>query len=262
MSTDDRYARVEYRRLIAWDQRIRREAPLLRTLLSEAPQRSVVDLGCGTGEHVAFFAQEGARALGIDSSPSMIEKARSHEKEGSARFVLGDAKLGRGLLPDGEAPFGLALCLGNVLPHFQEDAELGEFLSAASSLLQEGGIFLVQLLNYQPILSGKKRHLPLNFRDGGEEGEELVFIRLMKPTEAGRILFFPTTLSLHPDSEEPVRLCSTRRVSLRPWSPAELIPAFAEAGFEVETCGDMERYPFQPEASQDLILIATKRSAT
>ena len=80
---DDQYSRVNYRRLIAWDTRIKREAPFLLALLDRAPERSVIDLGCGTGEHVAFFADTGVRAVGLDCSEAMISAARDHERLGS-----------------------------------------------------------------------------------------------------------------------------------------------------------------------------------
>lgn len=36
----------------------------------------VLDIGCGTGEHALFFAEEGYEVWGIDSSPLAIEKAK------------------------------------------------------------------------------------------------------------------------------------------------------------------------------------------
>src|SRR5512143_3833112 len=37
---------------------------------------SVLDIGCGTGEHALFFAEEGHDVWGIDSTPLAIQKAR------------------------------------------------------------------------------------------------------------------------------------------------------------------------------------------
>ena len=45
---------------------------------------SVLDIGCGTGEHALFFAGEGHEVWGIDSAPLAIQKA----KEKAARRGL------------------------------------------------------------------------------------------------------------------------------------------------------------------------------
>src|SRR5208337_53572 len=37
---------------------------------------SVLDIGCGTGEHTLFFAGEGHEVWGIDSAPLAIQKAK------------------------------------------------------------------------------------------------------------------------------------------------------------------------------------------
>ncbi len=42
---------------------------------------SVLDIGCGTGEHALFFAGEGHEVWGIDSAPRAIEKAKEKAAE-------------------------------------------------------------------------------------------------------------------------------------------------------------------------------------
>lgn len=252
----DLYSRADYRRMVAWGKRIERERPFLERLLEAAPDRSVVDLGCGTGEHVAFFATIADRAVGIDASPSMIEAARDHEDRGAARFLLGDARDAPRLL-DGERGYGLVVCLGNVLPHLREEDELDAFLGAAHEVLAPGGMFLVQILNYARILDLGERHLPLSFRDG-DDGKEIVFLRLMTPEDEDRVLFFPTTLEVDPAAEEPVRVVRTKRVSLRPWRATELSTRLRHIGFDVRLHGDMQGGPYEPAVSTDLVLVATR----
>ena len=41
---------------------------------------SVLDIGCGSGEHALFFAHEGYEVWGIDSAPLAIQKAREKAK--------------------------------------------------------------------------------------------------------------------------------------------------------------------------------------
>jgi len=259
--TPDQYSRTDYRRVIAWKARIEREGPFLTALLERAPDRSVLDVGCGTGEHTAFFSRLGARSVGLDRSETMIAAARDHETDGnssSSRFFVGEATTMHETLAS-ESPFGLALCLGNMLPHLLAREELDLLLTGARSVLAPGGLLLVQLLNYRRLLDQKVRHLPLNVRES-ESGQEIVFLRLLQPISDERILFFPTTLVLEPDGEEPVSIKSTQRVELRPWTDRDLRPAFEQQGFELERYGDMQGGRFNAETSNDLILVATRRS--
>jgi glycine/sarcosine N-methyltransferase len=253
----DPYSRTEYRRLIAWKRRIEREEPLLLSLLDGAPDRSVLDIGCGTGEHSAFFAENGARAVGIDASESMIVAACEHEAAGHGEFVLGDIRDGAALLAE-HAPFGAAICLGNMLPHLLEDEDLAAYAAAVHGALLPGARLLIQILNYEGFRMRGVRSLPVNVR-AGEDGEEIVFLRLMKPAPDGRMLFFPTTLSLDPDSEEPVAVKTTRRVELRSWTTDDLSRELGAAGFEVAFLGDMQGGPFLADVSHDLIVRAIRR---
>ena len=54
---EDVFSRTEYRRVIAWPERIRREAPFLEWALREAPARTILDVGCGTGSLAALLAR-------------------------------------------------------------------------------------------------------------------------------------------------------------------------------------------------------------
>jgi hypothetical protein len=134
---------------------------------------------------------------------------------------------------------------------------LDRLVGELGRLLLGGGVFLTQLLNYQRILDQGLRHLPLNFREG-DEGEELVFLRLMKREADDRITFFPTTLELDPEAEEPVSVKASRRVPLRPWVAADLVPRFQAGGFAVRAFGNMEGGVFDPAESTDLVLVATR----
>lgn len=255
---DDPYSRAQYRKLIAWDRRIAREAPFLSARLEAAPDRSVLDLGCGSGEHVAWFAEHGARAVGLDASEAMIESAREHEAAGRGRFVLGDALAPRRALPD-EPRFGLALCLGNMLPHVRADEDLEAFVAGVHEMLAPGGALVLQSLNYAKLLGEDVSVLPVNVRPGESPRERIVFVRLMAGAPGGEVLFFPTTLTLDLDAEEPITVHATRRVPLRAWDAAQLTRTFEARGFTVALHGDMQGGPYDPDASHDLVVVATRR---
>jgi ubiquinone/menaquinone biosynthesis C-methylase UbiE len=51
--------------------------------LGDVRGRTLLDLGCGAGEHSIYFAQRGARCVAVDCAPSMVEAAlRLAERHG------------------------------------------------------------------------------------------------------------------------------------------------------------------------------------
>jgi SAM-dependent methyltransferase len=260
MTTDDPkdpFARANYRSLIAWGPRIEREAPFLDRAFAALPERSVADLGCGTGEHSRHLAAHGYRVTGLDASASMIETALDTPVAPGLRFVLGDIRDADRVLGE---KFGAALCLGNTLSFFDTDAELHRALGAIARLLLPGGRFLFQVLNYERLYARDQRHLPLNFRPAADG--EIVFIRLLDLRPGGRVVFMPTTLQVRPDCEEPVELVRTRRVELRAWTCAELLPALTSHGFtDIALFGTMANTPFDPLESLDLVVLCTKAAS-
>src|SRR5262245_19097627 len=108
----DPFSRANYRSLIAWPARIQREAPFLARALADLPDRSVADLGCGTGEHSRHLASQGFRVAGLDLSESMIADAVEPSPPPNLTFRLGDLREADQVLGSG---FGAALILGNTL---------------------------------------------------------------------------------------------------------------------------------------------------
>lgn len=255
MPPGDPYSRIDYRRMVAWPTRMRREAPMLQEVLSSGPSRRILDLGCGTGEHARLLSEMGFVVVAIDRSESMLARLREKPLPAGLEVVQGDiADVAE--LTTGE--FGGAICLGNMLPHLTTDRELHRSFAGLRHRLLPGAPLLVQILNYDRIVGGEVRHLPLNFRPDPERpGSEIVFLRLMKAHDDGTLLFCPSTLRLSPDADPPLELVSSKRVVLRGWRRRELEGALAAAGFgELTAYGGFDRRPFDPEGSQDLVLVA------
>lgn len=258
---EDPFKQTPYRNLISWSTRLEREWPFLEWLLSKAPTASVIDLGCGTGEHARYLAARGVRAVGIDSSSAQIEQAREYEGEFGAmgpHFLEGDMLDLPSLT---EESFGAALCLGNVLP-YMEDEDLAARLRAVYRALSPDAKLLIQVLNYTRLREAEVRHLPLNFRpDPGNSNGELVWVRILRGGDPGHMLFYPVTLQLRPGAEPPIEIQSVREVRLRAWTFSELHQVLDACGFvDLQAFGDMQRAPFDAHTSHDLILVATRRA--
>ena len=252
MPPDDPYSRVDYRRLIAWPERIEREWPFLRQVFGD--EGRLLDLGCGTGEHSRFLADKGFDVVGIDSSPAMLAKATDQPVPPNLRFVEGDMTDVAALV---EGAFDGAMCVGNSLPHLGDRDLLSRFLAGLRARLRPGAPVLLQVLNYERILQKGIRFLPLNFRGDDEAGGEVVFLRLMTPLGGGKVAFTPTTLRYRPTGEPAVEVVSTRNVVLRAWTRPELDEALREAGFpSIASYGTVGDTPYVPLESSDAVLVA------
>lgn len=249
----DRYGRLAYRDLIAWPERLKREEVLLRRALEDAPSPRILDLGCGSGEHVRFLASLGFEPTGLDASEAQVAAAREADPEGS---YLQGSLVDLGTL-DGPG-FGGAICLGNTLPHLTEEEDLHRCFEGLADLLLPGGVLLLQTLNYDRILGRGERTFPVMVRPG-EAGAETVFLRLMTPHRDGRVTFTPVTLRWRPGAEPPLELMSAEEVPLRGWRCSEVEAQLRASGFEVrEVLGSMTSEAWSP-ASTDLVVLAIRR---
>jgi hypothetical protein len=172
-------------------------------------------------------------------------------------WIEGDlVEVGR-LVPEG---FGGALCLGNTLPHLSGPERLRRFLEGLFSRLVDDAVVLIQVLNYDRIFSKRIRVLPPNVRD--DDGETVVFVRLMEPRADGTVLFNPTTLRWRPGAEPPVEIAATRNVLLRGYRRSELEAALARAAFRVEGIfGGMAREAWNEDESPDTVLVVRRGAA-
>ncbi len=255
----DQYSRVNYRHMIAWPERIRREAPLLERVLGEGPSRRILDLGSGPGDHARFLASRGFDVVGVDASESMLKMATEEAVPENVRFVQGDFRELPNLV---DGTFGGAICLGNVLPHLTEVEDLRAIARGLGAKLERGGRLLVQIINYQRMVAQKERALPVNFRPDPDGGPgEVVFLRVMTlPDGERRVRFFPTTLRLDADAEPPFTIITSKRVDLRAWSREDIVRSFGEAAIEEsEALGGFDGALFDPETSRDLVWIGVRR---
>lgn len=111
---------------------------------SDGSVRSVLDLGCGTGNHTLILAQRGYEMVGVDRSESMLAHAREKEVNAlSSRGVVfhqGDVRS-----VDLQQRFDAALMMFAVLGYQLENDDVLSALRTARRHLRPGGLFIFDL---------------------------------------------------------------------------------------------------------------------
>jgi len=136
-----------------WDKSIERQGAALHSLLealSGAGPRKILDCACGIGTQAIGLARHGHQVVGSDLSPAAVERAK-HEAQVrglNVSFLVSDMT---SLAEIEERDFDVVLALDNALPHLAP-AGLRDAVSAMSTKLRAGGIFLASTRDYDALI--------------------------------------------------------------------------------------------------------------
>jgi SAM-dependent methyltransferase len=131
------------------------DEPVMHEIIDALPPGDALDAACGTGRYAEYLARNGHRVVGVDSSPDMLDRARTRVPSGE--FVLGD--LNRLPVPDASVDLVVtALALSHV-------RSLAPVMAEFARVLRPGGHLVVSDVHHEIIFRGSVPHAP------GPDGE-------------------------------------------------------------------------------------------
>lgn len=205
---------------------------------------SVLDVGCGPGHYCGHFAREGFRAIGIDLDDSMFAEAAKHYHE--AQFHCLDMRLA----DKAGSGFGCAWSIGNVLAHLPQN-ELASFIGKIHEMLLPGGIWIMQVMNWDNLVTLKEYEFPV--KTITVEGTEATFHRHYSSISPSSLRF---TLALR----QADTVLFEETVPLYPATLAHYLTLHESAGFRCEgTFSDFSGKPLKNEPGTGFVLVFGKR---
>ncbi|MEM3578245.1 MAG: class I SAM-dependent methyltransferase [Candidatus Bathyarchaeia archaeon] len=136
--------------------------------------QSVLDVGCGTGNHAMRLSRIGYEVTGVDISTSMLKIAKGKDEEGKIRFLQGDMRKLEKIIPKGQR-FDAAICLGQVFSNLTTEEDVRTFLKQLHNVLKENGIFVFNVKNAKTIRTEYLDKLCLDHMIN-EEGLQLLIL--------------------------------------------------------------------------------------
>ncbi|WP_135365310.1 class I SAM-dependent methyltransferase [Halosimplex halophilum] len=180
-----------------------------------ASDPSVLDVGCGTGEHARRFAEAGYDVTGVDPHEGMLDRAR--EKCGDGVTLRRDA------LPDLDADgrFDAVVAIRGVINHLPP-ADLGPAVAALADRLAPGGVLVFDNSPLPPEGNEPAHHV------GEYDGGRYVRVAQMQPRPDDRLEWVSVVFT---ESGE----VFTNSRPMTPFDDEAVAAALDDTGLAVET---------------------------
>jgi SAM-dependent methyltransferase len=135
---------------------------------------SLLDCSCGIGTQALGLARYSYQIHATDLSPKAVQEARRRAKQLGLSLTFGVADF-RKLSKQVKGQFDVVISCENALPHLLTNTDLVRGLKNIRSKLKPGGLFLLGIRDYDPILKERPTlpRKPAFYKD--EQGERVYF---------------------------------------------------------------------------------------
>lgn len=122
--------------------------------------KRILDMGCSDGRVTQGLADHGFSMASADLSETMVAVAKDVSKDG-AGFPVDQVDMRHTLTHYGMGSFDGIYCVGNTLVHLLSDQDIQRTLCGFYDTLTAEGTLIIQILNYDKVVSEQVTSLPL-----------------------------------------------------------------------------------------------------
>lgn len=146
-----------------WDASIHYQSEVLARLLPPPTAGGpILDCACGIGTQAIGLAMLGYRVEGSDPSEASVRRAI---REAAARELAADFRVDdmRYLSTAKTSGYEAVIAMDNAIPHLQSDDDSECALTSMRVRLRTGGLLLISLRDYGPLLAQRATGTPASF---------------------------------------------------------------------------------------------------
>lgn len=190
--------------------------------------KTILDLGCGTGNMTIGLAKRGYRVTGVDLSPEMVSAARKKARESDLDLCFFVQDLRFLELPD--CTFDSVICTCDVLNYLTSAADLVRAFRGVQRVLRPGGLWLFDLNSAQKLqdLYGDRSYAELQ--------RDFAYFWDNSYDRRKRICQMELTLFVGDEKGHYRRVKEIHRQKL--WLPGQIKRISAKTGFSFRACYD------------------------
>ena len=177
---------------VDWKNRLSLEMPDLVKVFRANKVKSIIDIGCESGEHTIALAKLGYTVVGVERSRAMTRRAKeklaalSQPIAERIRFYGGELEdfIEKGTFKD--QPFQAALFLGNTISHNPHNFE--DVIKQTEKLLTGAKVMIFQITNFEKIFKTLNRLVSFNVVSAdyaASQYAEHIFLQYYDPSRDG-----------------------------------------------------------------------------
>lgn len=237
----------EYDLMTQFESRFEKENSVFQKIINQFNLKKVLDAGCGTGFHSILLAKLGCDVTSADISQNMVNLLNSKKASYGVEIKTVVSSF-QELATKVDSGFDGVFCMGNSLPHLLTTEDIKTALDNFYQLLSKGGKLVLQILNYDKILSEHKKIQSVR------EIQGKTFIRYYSYTES-LLEFNIMTLDRTGSNIE----ADVRSILLFPIKKELLESLLKDSKYiNINIYGSISMGQYNPRESNDIFIIAEK----
>lgn len=231
---------------------IRNDISLIKSYLNAEEQQSVLDLGCGTGEHLEALRKLGFAVTGIDSSAEMLDIARK-------RYQTGINFINKNFLNfDFYNEFNSVICLFGSMDYLLNDRDVDTLFWNSWRAMKPGGCGIFEVWHSTPVKKIKSK--PLTHISRTKHGDSIIEReRGFDLIDDARRTIVKVNYLYKIHSKEESKACSDIHV-MRAFTLEEISDFIKSNGFTIKNVFASSKRDKFNENSNKMLLVISKES--